>query len=187
MMPAQNRRYFTTRDLVFMGLVIAAERAIVVVTHTLAGPMAFALGLRITLFSALPVGILFAVALAKIKKRWTLSFLGITIGIIVGFIMPAMPILFFACAGSGIFADAILKLFSLDPKDNKTIILGVGLYRLAISPIVLIQARLFNAPFFKLLSSVVLGLAFLEGILGAVGACIGLKIVKELRKAGVME
>jgi hypothetical protein len=182
-----NRSYFTTRDLVFIGLIIAAERVIVLVAHIVGGPLAAALGLRITLFSALPVGILFAIALAKIKKAWTLSFFGIGIGIIAGFIMPAMPILFFACAGSGIFADIILKLFSMAPKNNKSIILGVGLYRFAISPIVLLQARLFDIPFFKLLSSVVLGFALLEGILGTTGAYLGLKIVKELRKAGVME
>jgi len=180
-------KYFTTRDLTFIGLIIAAETGVTVITHLLAGPLLRTIGLRITLVSVFFVGIVLAIGIAKVKKVGTLSLIGISRGIIAGFILPAMPILFLALAGAGIFADMVVKLFHLNYSNDKSIILAVGLNRFILSPLVLIQTIVFDLPFLKLASQLVIGLSLLEGILGAFGACFGLRIVKELKKAGVIK
>jgi len=181
------REYFSTRDLTFIAMVVAAETAVTAISHLLAIPAVRALGLQMQVASAFFVGIVVAIGLAKVKKIGTLTLIGVGRGVIAGFVTPAVPTLFLALAGGAIFADGVIKLLHGSFSRSIFVVLGIGLYRFGTALIAMYMSLILGFPGAILSTYVIIAVSLLCAVLAAIGGYVGVKVVKELKRAGVME
>lgn len=180
-----SQRYFSTRDLAFITVICAMITAVVIVSHMLAAPILRLIG-TIQVSSAFFVGIVAAIGLAKVKKVGTFTLIGIIRGLIAGFILPAMPMLFLALVSGGIFADGVTKLFHADYSEEKFIISACGCYMFARAVVAMSMASVLGLPRAILNPYVILVASLVCFALGSIGGYVGTRIAKELKEAGVM-
>jgi len=180
-----SQRYFSARDLAFVAVICAIITAVVIVSHRLAAPFLRIPG-AIQVSSAFFVGIVAAIGLAKVKKVGTFTLIGVTRGLIAGFIIPAMPILFLAVATGGVFADGVTKLFRADYSEEKFVISACGCYTFARAVVAMGMAVVLGLPRAILSPHVILAVSLVCFALGSIGGYVGTRIAKELKEAGVM-
>ncbi|MHA1384058.1 MAG: MptD family putative ECF transporter S component [Candidatus Helarchaeota archaeon] len=200
-----------SRDLGFIG--ITCGLLIVVGFITIMPVVAFDfLGIRAITF-ALPKGIIIAVCVSRIKKSGVISMIGIIMGLIY-LILPGSVVLSMGVMIAGVSTDALIYVFRLNYKNNKTVIAGVALYDF-ISTILLyvVMVALGLVEMFKgmvnprnlfemlvininnLIGNPQMPFIYLLGItitlascfLNIVGAWLGIKISAELKQAGAID
>jgi energy-coupling factor transport system substrate-specific component len=178
-------RKFTVRDIVFLAVLAAAL--------TVTGVITMPLVMTITLFgvrnaaAAIFYGAFGAIALLKVRKPGALLLVSIFNGAILLMMSPVMFLNnFFGALAAEIIALAIFKTY----ENEKAIVLAAGLFVPLTLPASVFFAMLLNGqtvsqiverPWLSaLICALTVGLSF-------AGAAIGLKIGRELRKAGKLK
>ncbi|MDR0875486.1 MAG: hypothetical protein LBN12_04680 [Clostridiales Family XIII bacterium] len=178
-------RKFTVRDIVFLAVLAAAL--------TVTGVITMPLVMTITLFgvrnaaAAIFYGTFGAIALLKVRKPGSLLLASVFNGAILLMMSPVMFLNnFFGAIVSEIIALAIFKTY----ENEKAILLAAGLLVPLTLPASVFFAMLLNGQTASqiverpLLSALI---CVLTVALSFAGAAIGLKIGRELRKAGKLK
>lgn len=173
---------FTVKDIIFLAILSAAL--------TIASGLTMPLVMTVTLFglrnlvAAAIYGIFIIIALLKVRKPGTLLIVGFFHGVVL---LMMAPVMFFNMVFGAIMAELIVLLFFKNYDNDKSIILVAGLYIPFTLPTTIIFSMLLNGQSF----SQIVGNPFISIItcigtvvLSFLGVKIGLKIGRELQRAG---
>jgi energy-coupling factor transport system substrate-specific component len=173
---------FTVKDIIFLAILSAAL--------TIASGLTMPLVMTVTLFgvrnlvAAAIYGIFSIIALLKVRKPGALVIVGFFHGAVL---LMMAPVMFFNMVIGAIMAELIVLLFFKNYDNDISIILIAGLYIPFTLPTTLIFTMVLNGQSFRQ----IVGNPLLSGIvcvgtvvLSFVGVKIGLKIGKELQRAG---
>ncbi|BDZ70830.1 MptD family putative ECF transporter S component [Methanobacterium petrolearium] len=180
-----NLKKFTTRDLTFIGMIIALM--FIVQAVTILGVSAFTpFEPAKSVASAFFVSIVIAIGLAKVGKIGTFTIIGVVNGIICGFIMPAfLPLLPTTVLG-GLAADAVIKIKYGEYGVRNSLITACGINQLVETFVILTVPFFFGFSQTILTPTLILVSALITTTLGVLGGFVGSKIVQELKKAGAI-
>lgn len=177
---------FTVKDIVFMAIISAVAlctaAVMAIVSHIyIFGLAQLVTGLQFSLFPA--------VALMKIRKPGTLFIFAFLTGLFELFMAPVM---FFSSILTGLILEILVILIFRGYKSNKAIFFASGLFIPATLPFNLLYYRFFSKELMNLFFEggfQILSLVFILGTFAvcALGAFLGIKISKELKKAGVLK
>lgn len=177
---------FTTKDLAFIGLIIAIMY--IVQTITILGVSALTpIDAFKSIASAFFVCIVISIGLAKVGKIGTFTIIGLVNGIICGFIMPAFLPLLPATFLGGLTGDIAVGLSYGAYSSRNSLITGVGVAKFTETIVILTVPFIFGFSKFMLAPALIIGSAIIVAILGILGALVGYKIILELKKAGAIE
>lgn len=177
---------FTVKDIVFMAIISAVAlctaAVMAIVSHIyIFGLAQLVTGLQFSLFPA--------VALMKIRKPGTLFIFAFLTGLFELFMAPVM---FFSSILTGLILELLVIFIFHGYKSNKAIFFASWLFIPATLPFNLLYYRFFSKELmnlffeggFKILAVVFVVETF---AVCALGAFLGIKISKELKKAGVLK
>ncbi|BAW31172.1 MptD family putative ECF transporter S component [Methanothermobacter tenebrarum] len=177
---------FTTRDLAFIGLIIAIMY--IVQTITILGVSALTpIDAFKSIASAFFVCIVISIGLAKVGKIGTFTIIGLVNGIICGFIMPAFLPLLPATFLGGLAGDITVGAFYGAYSSRNSLVTGIGVAKFIETVVILTVPFIFGFSKFMLAPALIIVSAVVVAILGILGALVGYGIIIELRKAGAME
>lgn len=177
---------FTTRDLSFIGVIIALMY--IVQTITILGVSALTpLDPLKSIASAFFVSIVIAIGLAKVKKIGTFTIIGLINGIICAFILPAFLPLLPATLLGGIAADGFTKVSFGEYGSRNSLVGGCGMAKLVETLVILTFPFLLGFSTEILPPLLIMVSAIIVALLGGAGGLVGYKIASELKKAGAME
>ncbi|MDP3065582.1 MAG: MptD family putative ECF transporter S component [Methanobacteriaceae archaeon] len=176
---------FTTRDLAFIGMIIALMYIVQTVTILGISALTPVEPAKIVV-SAFFVSIVIAIGLAKVGKIGTFTIIGIINGIICGFLMPAfLPLLPTTILG-GLAADALTKFKYGQYGTRNSLVAACGVNQLVQTLVILTIPFYFGFSQVILTPTLILVSALITTSLGAAGGLIGSRIVTELKKAGAI-
>ena len=186
-----NRRYlqkFQIKDVVFLAIMSAVALATCAVMPLVISlqPLIFGISQLVT---ALQIGVFFAIGLYKVRKPGSLLIMALMIGLIQLMMSPPM---FLSSVLNGVLIELIVLLFRGYEKDAAVFVAAMlhtplslpfnylynRLIKGADSPLAAVADR---AP----LAAVGMTLAVVA--VSALGALIGIKIARELKKSGVLK
>lgn len=176
---------FGVKDFVFLAVLAAAM--------TLAGGLTMPLVMHTTLFglrnmAAAPLYALFcAIGLMKVRKPGALTVLGLFSGVPLVFMSTVM---FFNQFVAALIAEALMLLFFRGYQKTSAVFFAAGIYMPLSLPVTLVFSIWLNGSSYDdLLRNPVAGIFTSLGtvVLGFLGAWLGLKIAKELQKAGKLK
>lgn len=186
-----NRRYlqkFQIKDVVFLAIMSAVALATCAVMPLVISlqPLIFGISQLVT---ALQIGVFFAIGLYKVRKPGSLLIMALMMGLIQLMMSPPM---FLSSVLNGVLIELIVLLFRGYEKDAAVFVAAMlhtplslpfnylynRLIKGADSPLAAVADR---AP----LAAVGMTLAVVA--VSALGALIGIKIAKELKKSGVLK
>lgn len=186
-----NRRYlqkFQIKDVVFLAIMSAVALATCAVMPLVISlqPLIFGISQLVT---ALQIGVFFAIGLYKVRKPGSLLIMALMMGLIQLMMSPPM---FLSSVLNGILIELIVLLFRGYEKDAAVFVAAMlhtplslpfnylynRLVKGADSPLAAVADR---AP----LAAVGMTLAVVA--VSALGALIGIKIARELKKSGVLK
>jgi len=181
-----TRGRFTTRDLSFIGMIIALMY--IVQTLVILGTSAVTpIDALKSIVSAFFVCIVIAIGLAKVKKIGTFTIIGLINGLICGLILPAFLPLLPAVFIGGIAADIFTKFVFGEYGSRNSLMGACAVDKFVESIIILTVPFLFGFSTFILSTQLIIVSALIVSVLAAAGALVGYKISGELKKAGAME
>lgn len=186
-----NRRYlqkFQIKDVVFLAIMSAVALATCAVMPLVISlqPLIFGISQLVT---ALQIGVFFAIGLYKVRKPGSLLIMALMMGLIQLMMSPPM---FLSSVLNGVLIELIVLLFRGYEKDTAVFVAAMlhtplslpfnylynRLVKGADSPLAAVADR---AP----LAAVGMTLAVVA--VSALGALIGIKIARELKKSGVLK
>ncbi|MEW6009696.1 MAG: hypothetical protein CIT03_09635 [Methanobacterium sp.] len=177
---------FTTRDLSFIGIIIALMY--IVQTITILGISALTpIDPLKSIVSAFFVSIVIAIGLSKVKKIGTFTIIGLINGIICGFILPAFLPLLPATLLGGIAADGFTKIFFGEYGSRNSLLGACGVGKFIETLVILTFPFILGFSTNILSPMIIIVSAVIVALLGAGGGFIGYRISVELKKAGAME
>ncbi len=177
-----KRNPFTVKDVVFIAILSAAI--------TIAGLLTMPLVMSVTLFgvrnmaSAFLYTVLIAIGLLKVKKLGTLTLVGLLHGSVL--IMMA-PVMFWTMFLAGLLTELVVLLVFRNYDHEKAIPFATILFIPMTIPLTLITSSIVHGiPIQEIVEKpmISLVLVFLTLGLSLIGTNVGMKIGKELRKAG---
>ena len=179
------KTHWTTRDITMVGVVAALCIIFGVVVKVLLGPVIGKIpGASQAVISMLQA-IIITLGIMKLPKTGFLTLLGLVIGTLYGFIFPGQLFLFGAFAAAGLAGDGIGLLLGGFPK--KAALAGsVVAFRLTVIFLGMVLAAWLGYSKTDLAWSLMLIGAAGSGIGALTGAFLGLKLSRELQRAGVL-
>ncbi|UQZ91126.1 hypothetical protein C4J81_01920 [Deltaproteobacteria bacterium Smac51] len=177
-----GRGFFETRDLVTIGLFAGAAKACTLILALMGGGMnPFTMVLKSIVFAALWV-----VMLTKVPKTGTLTLANTVAGLLGFFLLGQAVISLPALLAATVVVEILVRLAGGLEKGPYMAALAVGLSELAMRLINIfftwLAAR--EQPALMIMVAVISSFSYL-GILGGLAA--GVKMVKELRHAGLIQ
>ncbi|MCR4790847.1 MAG: MptD family putative ECF transporter S component [Treponemataceae bacterium] len=177
---------FTVKDIVFMAILSAVALCTAAVMAIVAHIYIFGLAQLVTglQFSLFP-----AVALCKVRKPGTLMIFAFLTGLFELFMAPVM---FVSSILTGLIIEALVLAIWRGFESNKAVFFASMLYIPLTLPFNLLYYRLFSKEMMELFFKdgfQWLSLVFIAATFAvcALGAFLGIKISKELKKAGVLK
>ncbi len=176
----------TVRDIVFLAILSAVATCTAAVMAIVSQTYIFGLAQLVT---ALQFSLFPAIALMKVRKVGSLMFFAVFTGIVELFMAPVM---FFSSILTGLVMEALMILIFRGYHRNAAVFLASWLFVPMTLPLNLLYYVLFSGDLYRLFFSSGFRIVSLICILAAVavsalGALLGIKISKELQKAGVMK
>ena len=177
---------FTAKDIVFMAILSAVALCTAAVMAIVAHIYIFGLAQLVT---ALQFSLFPAVALCKVRKPGTLMIFAILTGLFELFMAPVM---FVSSVLTGLILEALVIAFWRGYQKDIAVFFASMLYIPMTLPFNLLYYRLFSKEMMELFFKdgfQVLSIVFIAGtfVVSALGAFLGIKISKELKKAGVLK
>ena len=177
---------FTVKDIVFMAILSAVALCTAAVMAVVAHIYIFGLAQLVTAFqfSLFP-----AVALCKIRKPGTLMIFALLTGLFELFMSPVM---FASSILTGLIIEALVLAIFRGYQKNTAVFFASMLYIPMTLPFNLLYYRLFSKEMMQAFFSngfQILSIVFICGTfaVSALGAFLGIKISRELKKAGVLK
>jgi energy-coupling factor transport system substrate-specific component len=176
---------FTTRDLAFIGMIVALMFIIEMVIMLGVAAITPFPGAK-SIGQAFFISIIIAVGLAKVTKVGTFTIIGIIMGVVAGLIMPAfLPLLPAAILG-GLAADTVTKIFYGRYGSRNSLVVACGVNQMVETLLILTIMVVFGFSTEIINPIMILITAILATVLGAAGGLIGSKIATELQSAGAI-
>ncbi|MCM1544154.1 MAG: MptD family putative ECF transporter S component [Ruminococcus sp.] len=176
---------FQIKDFVFLAILAAVM--------TLAGGITMPLVMHTTVFGlrnmvAAPLYALFcAVGLMKVRKPGAMTIMGIFSGAPLAFMSPVM---FFNNFVAALFAEIIIMIIFRGYKNKASVFVTAGLWMPFTVPVTILFSMWLNGTSFgEIVTNPTSAILVTIGtvVLGFVGSAIGMKIAKELQKAGKLK
>lgn len=176
---------FTVRDVVFLAIIsavaVCTSAVMAIVAHT------YIFGLA-QLVTALQLSLFPAIALMKVRKPGTILFIALFTGVIELFMSPVM---FFSSAIAGILCELLAGIIFRGFENDKAVFMASWLFVPLMMPLNIIYYRLFSEELFDAFFGgglQMLAFIFVAGAIAvaALGAFLGVKISRELIRAGIL-
>lgn len=173
---------FTVKDIIFLAILSAAL--------TIASGLTMPLVMMVTLFgvrnlvAAVIYGIFSIIALLKVRKPGALVIVGFFHGVVL---LMMAPVMFFNMVLGAIMAELVALLIFKNYDKDKSIILAAGLYIPFTLPTTVLFSMILNGlSFNQVVGNPMISTIVCVGtiVLSFVGVNIGLKIGRELQRAG---
>lgn len=177
---------FTVKDVVFLAIIsavtVCTAAVMAIVSHIYIWGLA-------QLVTALQFSLFPAIALMKTRKVGSVMFLAVFTGLVELFMAPVMS---FSSIITGILLELLVVLIFKGYESNKAVFFASWLFIPVTLPFNLLYYRLFSADMYNLFFGSGFKLVSLACVIGAIavsalGAFLGIKISKELKKAGVLK
>jgi energy-coupling factor transport system substrate-specific component len=179
-------RNFTVKDIIFMAIITAAMLVIGFLTI----PLAFATQLPAMpmLFSALPYAFFLTIAAYKIRKTGTIFMIALLNGLVL--LMMSL-VMFTQSVITGLLCELVIYFgFRERYQSDRGIMTGAAFFQVFVIPVsFLVSFILASDSLDQYLASpwIILPVSLGTFALGVFGAVLGLRVAKELRKAGVLK
>ncbi|MCR5698186.1 MAG: MptD family putative ECF transporter S component [Treponemataceae bacterium] len=177
---------FTVKDIVFLAIISAVALVTAAVMAIVSHIYIFGLAQLVT---ALQFSLFPAVALCKVRKPGTLMFFALFTGLFELFMAPVM---FVSSLLTGLILEALVLAIFRGYQSDKAVFFASMLFIPMTLPFNVIYYRLFSKEMFDLFFAngfQILAVVFVVSsvAVAALGAFLGIKISKELTKAGVLK
>ena len=177
---------FTVKDIVFLAILSAVATCTAAVMAVVSQIHIFGLAQLVT---ALQFSLFPAVALMKVRKVGSILFFAVFTGIVELFMAPVM---FFSSLLTGILIEAMAVLIFKGYQSDRAVFFASWLFIPLTLPFNFIYYICFASDMFDQFFFLFLQIAAVLCVLAAVavsalGAFLGIKISKELKKAGVLK
>ena len=177
---------FSVKDVIFMAILSAAALCTAAVMAVVSHVYVFGLAQLVTAFQ---FSIFPAIALCKIRKPGTLMFFAFFTGLFELFMAPVM---FVSSVLTGLILEALVILIWRGYEKNAAVFFASLLYIPCTLPFNLLYYRLFSKEMMELFFKdgfKWLSVVFIAGTfaVSALGSFLGIKVSKELKKAGVLK
>lgn len=178
---------FMVKDIVFLAIISAITLCTCAVMPLVASLQTVVFGIA-QLITSLQISIFFSIGLMKIRKTGALFIMSLLTGL---FQLMMAPPMFFSNIIIGLLLEILVVLIFKGYKKNSAVFFAVVLY----SPLSLPFNYLYNLFFGREAMAAVatkapwitVGMSLAVIALSALGAWIGIKISKELKKSGAMK
>lgn len=178
---------FKVKDIVFLAILSAVTLCTCAVMPLVASLQTVIFGIA-QLVTGLQISIFFAIGLMKVRKVGTLFIMALLTGL---FQLLMAPPMFFSNIMIGIIIEVLVLLVFKGYKNDRAVFVAVLLYNPLSLPFNLLYNYLFGREAMVAVATkapwITVGMTLLVIAVAAVGAGIGIKIAKELKKSGVLK
>lgn len=178
---------FTVKDIVFLAIISAVTLCTCAVMPLVVSLQTMIFGIA-QVVTSLQIAILFSVGLMKVRKQGALLIMSILTGL---FQLLMSPPMFFSNLIIGAIVEVIVYIVYKGYENQKAVFTAVILYNTISLPFSYIYNRLFGR---EAMAAVAHRIPWLTAVmtltviaLSALGAWIGIKLSKELKKAGALK
>ncbi len=177
---------FAAKDIIFLAIISAVATCTAAVMAVVAHTYIFGLAQLVT---ALQFSLFPAVALMKVRKVGCVLFFTVFTGIVELFMAPVM---FFSSVITGLVLEALIVLLFRGYQSDKAVFVAAWLIIPMTLPLNLVYYLCFFKELMQLFFSSGLGVMSVVCVIAAIagaaiGAGLGIKISKELQRAGVLK
>lgn len=178
---------FKVKDIVFLAIISAVTLCTCAVMPLVASLQTVVFGIA-QVVTGLQISIFFAIGLMKIRKVGSLFIMSLLTGL---FQLLMAPPMFFSNLVIGLFLEILVVLIFKGYKKNSAVFFSVLLYNPLSLPFNFLYNMLFGREAMVTVATkapwVTVGMSLAVVAISALGAWIGIKISKELRKSGAMK
>jgi hypothetical protein len=178
---------FKVKDIVFLAIISAVTLCTCAVMPLVASLQTVIFGIA-QLITSLQISIFFAIGLMKIRKTGALFIMSFLTGI---FQLLMSPPMFFSNIIIGFILEVLVILIFHGYKKNSAVFFAVVLYNPLSLPFNYLYNLLFGREAMTAVATkapwITVGMSLAVVALSALGAWIGIKISKELKKSGAMK
>ena len=178
---------FKVKDIVFLAIISAVTLCTCAVMPLVASLQTVVFGIA-QVVTGLQISIFFAIGLMKIRKVGSLFIMSLLTGL---FQLLMAPPMFFSNLVIGLFLEILVVLIFKGYKKNSAVFFAVLLYNPLSLPFNFLYNMLFGREAMVTVATkapwVTVGMSAAVIAISALGAWIGMKISKELRKSGAMK
>jgi hypothetical protein len=178
---------FKVKDIVFLAIISAVTLCTCAVMPLVASLQTVIFGIA-QLITSLQISIFFAIGLMKIRKTGALFIMSLLTGI---FQLLMSPPMFFSNIIIGFILEVLVILIFHGYKKNSAVFFAVVLYNPLSLPFNYLYNLLFGREAMTAVATkapwITVGMSLAVIALSALGAWIGIKISKELKKSGAMK
>ncbi len=177
---------FTVKDIVFMAIISAVATCTAAVMAIVSQTYIYGLAQLVT---ALQFSLFPAIALMKVRKPGCILFFALFTGIVELFMAPVM---FFSSVITGIVLEALILLVFRGYKKDRAVFFASWLFVPFTLPLNLLYYVCFSRDLYDLFFSSGIRIASLlcvvaSILVSALGSFLGIRISRELQRAGVMK
>ena len=178
---------FKVKDIVFLAIISAVTLCTCAVMPLVASLQTVVFGIA-QVVTGLQISIFFAIGLMKIRKVGSLFIMSLLTGL---FQLLMAPPMFFSNLVIGLFLEILVVLIFKGYKKNSAVFFAVLLYNPLSLPFNFLYNMLFGREAMVTVATkapwVTVGMSLAVVAMSALGAWIGMKISKELKKSGAMK
>lgn len=178
---------FKVKDIVFLAIISAVTLCTCAVMPLVASLQTVVFGIA-QVVTGLQISIFFAIGLMKIRKTGSLFIMSLLTGL---FQLLMAPPMFFSNIIIGLFLEIIVVLIFKGFKKDSAVFFAVLLYNPLSLPINYLYNLLFGREAMAAVATkapwATVGMSLAVLAISALGALIGIKISKELKKSGAMK
>ena len=178
---------FKVKDIVFLAIISAVTLCTCAVMPLVASLQTVIFGIA-QVVTGLQISIFFAIGLMKIRKVGSLFIMSLLTGL---FQLLMAPPMFFSNLVIGLFLEILVVLIFKGYKKNSAVFFAVLLYNPLSLPFNFLYNMLFGREAMVTVATkapwVTVGMSVAVIAISALGAWIGMKISKELKKSGAMK
>ncbi len=178
---------FKVKDIVFLAIISAVTLCTCAVMPLVGSLQTVIFGIA-QLVTSLQVSVFFAIGLMKVRKTGALFIMSLLTGLFQLMMAPAM---FFSNIIIGLLLEIAVALIFRGYEKNSAVFFAVLLYNPLSLPINYLYNLLFGREAMVAVASrapwITVGMSLAVVALSAIGALLGIKISKELKKSGAMK
>lgn len=178
---------FKVKDIVFLAIISAVTLCTCAVMPLVSSLQTVIFGIA-QLITSLQISVFFAIGLMKIRKTGTLFIMSLLTGL---FQLMMAPPMFFSNIIIGLVLEILVVLIFKGYKKNSAVFFAVLLYNPLSLPFNYLYNLLFGREAMAAVATkapwITAGMSLAVVALSALGAWIGIKISKELKKSGAMK
>lgn len=186
-MKEKNFEPFNVKDIVFLAIISAVTLCTCAVMPLVSSLQTVVFGIA-QLVTGLQISVFFSIGLMKIRKTGTLFIMSLLTGLFQLMMAPAM---FFSNIVIGLLLEAVVILIFHGYKKNSAVFFAAALYNQLSLPFNYFYNLLFGREAMAAVATkapwITVGMSLAVIAVSVLGAWLGIKISKELKKSGAMK